>query len=121
MNILFAFLLFAALANFNFAFLKVASNDKRVKLLNVFPNFEKQQTFLKETSNSEDLEETTKKYGLEVGLWKAFTSKNSSQKIKPGDLLKKYGANLKDISTLLTIYLFLSSISMQVPRILLQV
>lgn len=43
----------------------------------------------------EDLEETTKKYGLEVGLFKAFTSKDS-QNIKPKDLLAKYD-NLLDL------------------------
>jgi hypothetical protein len=41
----------------------------------------------------EDLEETTKKYGLEVGLYKAMTTKSEEgeQKVKPQDLLKKYG------------------------------
>lgn len=48
-------------------------------------------TFLKTTDSADDLEETTKKFGLEAGLWKAFTSKNSDQPTKPGDLLKKYG------------------------------
>lgn len=38
-----------------------------------------------------DAEEATKKYGLEAGLWKAFTNKGEST-VKPGDLLKRYGA-----------------------------
>lgn len=42
-----------------------------------------------ENKGPEDLNETTKKYGLEVGLWKSFTDKNSN--VKPQDLLKKYG------------------------------
>lgn len=41
----------------------------------------------------EDLEETTRKYGLEAGLYKAVTAKpEDGQKVKPQDLLKKYGA-----------------------------
>lgn len=42
----------------------------------------------------EDLnaEEATKKYGLEVGLFKAFTSKDGEATVKPADLLKRYGA-----------------------------
>jgi len=39
----------------------------------------------------EDLEETTRKFGLEVGLWKAFKNKDAKG-IKPKDLLTKYGA-----------------------------
>ena len=41
--------------------------------------------------NEIDLDETTKKYGLEVGLLKAATAKDGEQKIKPKDLLAKYG------------------------------
>ena len=37
----------------------------------------------------EDVDDITRKYGLEAGIWKAF---RSGGKIKPGDLLKKYGA-----------------------------
>ena len=36
----------------------------------------------------DNVDDITKKYGLEVGLWKAF---KSGGKIKPTDLLKKYG------------------------------
>ena len=45
----------------------------------------------KPTTESENFDETTKKYGLEVGLFKAATTKNGGE-VKPGDLLKKYGA-----------------------------
>eukprot|EP01036_Dinobryon_divergens_P024194 gene24194-32621_t len=41
-------------------------------------------------SKKEDFEETTKKYGLEVGLFKALTTKNT-QSVKPQELLAKYG------------------------------
>lgn len=45
------------------------------------------------TESDDDLDETTKKYGLEAGLYKAVTSKpDEKQKLKPQDLLKKYGA-----------------------------
>ena len=45
------------------------------------------------TPEPEDLDETTKKYGLEAGLYKAVTAKSADgQTIKPQDLLKKYGA-----------------------------
>ena len=37
------------------------------------------------------VEETTQKYGLEAGLFKAMTNKDGSE-VKPGELLKKYGA-----------------------------
>ena len=37
------------------------------------------------------VEETTKKYGLEAGLFKAVTNRDGSE-VKPGQLLKKYGA-----------------------------
>lgn len=44
------------------------------------------------TSGPEDLDETTKKYGLEAGLYKAVTAKpEDGQTVKPQDLLKKYG------------------------------
>lgn len=44
-------------------------------------------------SDVDDIEETTKKYGLEAGLFKAVTAKpEDGQKVKPQDLLKKYGA-----------------------------
>lgn len=39
---------------------------------------------------TDDVEEATKKYGLEVGLFKAFQNKDGD--VKPGDLLKKYGS-----------------------------
>ena len=42
-------------------------------------------------AEKEDFDETTKKYGLEVGVFKAMTTKDAGE-IKPGDLLKKYGA-----------------------------
>jgi hypothetical protein len=44
-----------------------------------------------EVKNTEDLDETVRKQGLEVGLWKAFRSKDTNG-VKPGDLLKKYGS-----------------------------
>lgn len=37
------------------------------------------------------VEATTQKYGLEAGLFKAMTNKDGSE-VKPGELLKKYGA-----------------------------
>ena len=37
------------------------------------------------------VEETTKKYGLEAGLFKSITNPDGSE-VKPGQLLKKYGA-----------------------------
>ena len=43
------------------------------------------------TENPDDLDETTKKYGLEAGLYKAITSKDDDKKIKPKELLAKYG------------------------------
>ena len=41
----------------------------------------------------DSVEETTKKYGLEAGLFKAVTEgdKSDGDKVKPQDLLKKYG------------------------------
>jgi hypothetical protein len=54
----------------------------------VFQNKAWENTILFEKP-SEDIEETTKKFGFEFGLWKSFTSKNAN--IKPQDLLKKYG------------------------------
>jgi Protein of unknown function (DUF1279) len=43
--------------------------------------------------SEDDIEETTKKYGLEAGLYKAITTKDGGEanKSKPSDLLKKYG------------------------------
>lgn len=38
-----------------------------------------------------DIEEETKKFGLEVGMFKALTNKDAAS-VKPADLLKKYGA-----------------------------
>ena len=38
-----------------------------------------------------NIEEETKKYGFEVGMFKALTNKEKAT-VKPGDLLKKYGA-----------------------------
>ena len=50
-------------------------------------------TALFSSTGPEDLDETTKKYGLEAGLYKAVTAKpEDGQTIKPQDLLKKYGA-----------------------------
>lgn len=40
------------------------------------------------SNNVDNVDDITKKYGLEAGIWKAF---RSGGKIKPGDLLKKYG------------------------------
>ena len=41
---------------------------------------------------TDDIDETTKKYGLEAGLFKAVTAKpEDGKKVKPQDLLKKYG------------------------------
>jgi len=48
-----------------------------------------QRNRLYEDKGPEDINEATKKYGLEVGLWKSFTNKNAN--VKPQDLLKKYG------------------------------
>ena len=46
-----------------------------------------------ENKIEDSVEETTKKYGLEAGLFKAVTEgdKGGSEKVKPQDLLKKYG------------------------------
>lgn len=55
----------------------------------------------------EDLEEVTKKYGLEWGMFKALTSK--SQSIKPKDLLKKYGMAYLLTSISLAIITFVAS------------
>jgi hypothetical protein len=41
--------------------------------------------------DSEDIDETTKKYGLEAGLLKAAQSKGENSKVQATDLLKKYG------------------------------
>lgn len=41
--------------------------------------------------NVEDLDDVTKKYGLEAGLFKAVTNKETEPKVRPQDLLKKYG------------------------------
>ena len=44
------------------------------------------------TENTDEIDETTKKYGLEAGLYKAITSKDEDEKkLKPKDLLAKYG------------------------------
>ena len=43
----------------------------------------------KNDDKGENIDDVTKKYGLEAGLWKAFRSGGN---IKPTDLLKKYGA-----------------------------
>lgn len=53
----------------------------------LFSNLEGENIPSKE-SKKEDLEETTKKYGLEVGLFKALTSKDA-QSVKPQELLAK--------------------------------
>lgn len=61
----------------------------------ILPGFSASSTAIyssSEPSASEDLDETTKKYGLEVGLLKAVTSKDVDGKVKPKDLLAKYGA-----------------------------
>ena len=51
------------------------------------------KTTILASTEPEDLEETTRKYGLEAGLYKAVTAKpEDGQKVKPQDLLKKYGA-----------------------------
>ena len=42
-------------------------------------------------SDKDDIEETTEKYGLEAGLLKSITADEKENKIKPKDLLKKYG------------------------------
>ena len=44
-----------------------------------------------ENPTTVNIEEETKKYGFEVGMWKSLTNKDAAS-IKPGDLLKKYGA-----------------------------
>jgi hypothetical protein len=69
-----------------------------------------------------DIETTTKKYGLEVGLWKSMTNKDGSS-IKPGDLLKKYGAAylLTSISLAIVSYAicyFLVRAGVDVPTLL---
>jgi hypothetical protein len=49
-------------------------------------------TILFSSKEPDDIDETTRKYGLEAGLYKAATAKpEDGQKIKPQDLLKKYG------------------------------
>ena len=47
------------------------------------------QLFSTDEKKPEDIEETTKKFGFELGLWKSLTNKDAN--VKPGDLLKKYG------------------------------
>ena len=42
-------------------------------------------------STSEDPDEVTKKYGLEAGMVNALTNGDDKQKVKPKDLLAKYG------------------------------
>ena len=49
---------------------------------------EKEDLPMPSEASKEDLEETTKKYGLEVGLFKALTTK-SPQAVKPQELLAK--------------------------------
>eukprot|EP00747_Dinoflagellata_sp_TGD_P166083 gnl/TRDRNA2_/TRDRNA2_188336_c0_seq1.p1 gnl/TRDRNA2_/TRDRNA2_188336_c0~~gnl/TRDRNA2_/TRDRNA2_188336_c0_seq1.p1 ORF type:complete len:288 (+),score=42.01 gnl/TRDRNA2_/TRDRNA2_188336_c0_seq1:76-939(+) len=58
-----------------------------------FPAWRASKFALQATSDKKDMdaEEATKKYGLEVGLFKAFTAKEGESKVKPQDLLKKYG------------------------------
>lgn len=54
--------------------------------------FDSRSTALFSSTEPEDLDETTKKYGLEAGLYKAVTAKpEDGQTVKPQDLLKKYG------------------------------
>lgn len=69
-----------------------------------------------------DIDGETKKYGLEVGLWKSITNKDGSS-IKPGDLLKKYGAAylLTSISLAIVSYAicyFLVGAGVDVPALL---
>lgn len=54
----------------------------------LFNNAEKEDLPISAEPKKEDFEETTKKYGLEVGLFKALTSKNT-QAVKPQELLAK--------------------------------
>lgn len=54
--------------------------------------FSSRNVALFSSTEPEDLDETTKKYGLEAGLYKAVTAKpEDGQTVKPQDLLKKYG------------------------------
>ena len=41
--------------------------------------------------HSEDPDDVTKKYGLEAGMLNAMTNSDDKQKVKPQDLLAKYG------------------------------
>lgn len=64
----------------------------RIPTSHHFAGFERCTKPLMSKPDVEDLDETTKKYGLEAGLYKAVTAKpEDGQTVKPQDLLKKYG------------------------------
>jgi len=58
------------------------------KIRCLYNNADKEDLPMPSEASKEDLEETTKKYGLEVGLFKALTTK-SPQAVKPQELLAK--------------------------------
>ena len=61
-------------------------SQRRTRCL--YNNAEKEDLPVPSEAPKEDFEETTKKYGLEVGLFKALTTK-SPQAVKPQELLAK--------------------------------
>jgi hypothetical protein len=74
------------LNNYSYSYSHNLNNVSILKEKNNIKNF---VLYNKSNEKVEDVDDITRKYGLEAGIWKAF---RSGGKIKPGDLLKKYGA-----------------------------
>lgn len=67
----------------------IKSGSMKLKIPAIAKGHLKTILLYSDKKKSEDAEEVTKKYGFEVGMFKALTNKDST--IKPKDLLKKYG------------------------------
>jgi hypothetical protein len=81
----------------------VSSNLKQGKFQKVSKKlFSENNQEGNEEKKEDDPEDTIKKYGLEAGLYKAATSKDG--KIKPKDLLAKYG--IAYLATSITLAIF---------------
>ena len=63
-----------------------------ISIKSTIKRFSTDKTSGAENSSEDDIDETTKKYGLEAGLFKAITSKDEvTNEVKPKQLLAKYG------------------------------
>lgn len=90
MNVLFLLLLLAFCGTLSAFSLRISAANKISSVTQSVPSYHGSSPVLF-SKDTDDLEETTKKYGLEAGLWKSMTSKDTT-KTKPQDLLAKYGA-----------------------------